>query len=483
MNSFFYFSKLFLLYTILFFAPNIYSQNKCATLFIDQSKLLNSTDSIKDILSSMRRGSGAIIKVNPTSIDIYSISEGQEFYVMPTVFKRFASIIKKLKTPIKIKVVQIVKKSKKKTWGKNWDTIYVQSPETGIVGIELWQLSGYAYSKLDFSYYSPFEKGEYVQIGYIYSLKNIYKVVDQPDTTVSFEGSSALYIGKFVGIYDANNYVIEVKSMHHHVMAQIIVPKKQTFGLTNGTALKFENAVQGLLKMNIPFKPYERVRYRANNGKIYLGSFLRTNGIDIKLINDAGQFIYASPESVSKYLGGEPYTASYNADWIIAIFRTQDPLVKKLLDGALKLSSMKDFIEQTPENRILILMKYLKTNLTWTKGAISCENAGLSDFNEIIASGAGVCRHLSPLLATILSELGYTPRVTKYKALGDQEGHAWLEVDIKLDDGNIKTFVVDPSNGDYIKDFGQVIKIGRKNRNSSEFKFYMQSNREYLLAD
>ncbi len=110
------------------------------------------------------------------------------------------------------------------------------------------------------------------------------------------------------------------------------------------------------------------------------------------------------------------------------------------------LSSHPDFLLMAPRDKILTLLKYTQRNVPWTKAAQSAENAGLSTFSDIVCAGAGVCRHNSNLLATTLSEAGFPTRLVRYLPEG-QDGHAWMEVDMRMLDGSVQTYVVDPSNG------------------------------------
>ena len=458
--------------------------NRCAELlFTTPSGKSEAVKSTQEILGQLSVNSGKKNRPNPVQVEVEALRIGQDYYVTPGAFRGYPTLVKAIKEPIQMRVVQIFEGSIRRNFKNARKVIYFESPETGRIGIESWRLLGEIYSEKEFSHYSPFESGEYVQIGADYSSSNSYKTVKNPDHTFVFSGHAAAYIGKFVRIYDENNYVIQIQSIKDNVPpTEIIVPRYLTYGLTSGTASHFRNAVRGLLTINIAFKSGELVRYRRVDGTIGLGIFIRSNKNHITLKDEADQTVYISPQSVFRYIDGDPHTATYNADWIHAHFQKPTDLVRQFLDGAGKLTSLPDFAEQSPEQKILTLMKYLKANVNWTKGALSGETAGLRDFNEILCSGAGVCRHLAPLMATMLSELGYTPRVTKYIEQG-KDGHAWLEVDVRDSYGQLKTFVVDPSNGEFVKAFSEVSAAASKNKNSSEAAWYIKPGREFLVVN
>ncbi len=83
-------------------------------------------------------------------------------------------------------------------------------------------------------------------------------------------------------------------------------------------------------------------------------------------------------------------------------------------------------------------MKYLGSNVTWTKAAM-------------------------------LSETGFLPKIVKLDGNGDGDfAHAWLEVPIRLGGGETETLIVDPSNGRYILNYNSVLAIAPIHKSSYE---------------
>jgi hypothetical protein len=474
-----------LAFFILFFNSQFVHANLSCTDILKGRSPEGAVLSTTEILGQLSANAGQRYRENPKLLNPNTLQVGQDVFVTPLALKGLPSLAKRFKDPIKMRVVQIKdydSAQTKKSWKKSRKIIYLDSQETGQIGVESWRLSDDVFSEPDFALYSSFEPGEYVQIGSDYSSKNEYKTVRGGNDTFTFSGNAAQYIGRFVRIHDEKNYVISVKSIKDNVPAtEIIVPRSSTYGLTSGTLTHFQNTVKGLLSMHVAFKYDELVRFRRSDGTIAMGTFVRVNSHYSTVKDEDGKLIYVSPQSVFRYVDGEPFTAIYNADWIQANFENPSSLVRQLLDGAGKLSSLSDFAEMSNDDKIKTLMKYLKSNVSWTKGAISAETAGLDDFNEIICSGAGVCRHLAVLMATMLSEAGFSPRVVKYIEAG-KDGHAWVEVDVRLPNGHSEIIVVDPSNGDYVANYNQVAAIAGGNKTSFEASWYTKPGREYIIV-
>lgn len=457
-------------------SPSALASNSCSRLFLDQD--LNSYQNVASttqVLSQLTKASGKKMRSNPTLIDIGNLKINQELYVSPIALGGYRNISE----PILMKIVNIVPDSTH----NGWDLFYLENPQTGILEIESSKLYKNIYSVRDYVQHSPFVEGEYVQIGSETQKETTFQRLgsDTPLTLTGYNGTST-FIGKFLRAYDEKNYLVQIKIESDVINippTDLIVPHHLTYGLASGTPRHFQNSIRSLLTTPIQFATHEPVRFRDSSGLIQLGTFIKSNGRYITVQDNNGRRIYVSPQSVFRYYGGDPYTAVYNAEWIKARFQNPSYLVRQFLDGAGKLTSLSDFSTLTPENKIIVLTKYLRSHVSVAKGASLAEYAGLNNFNEILSAGAGVCRHLSVLMSAMLSELGYKYRLTYYD--GDGIGHAWLEVDIKTSDDKIKTFVLDPTYNGYLKSYDEVLEKAAKDKQSNEANWYTNPQRKYFV--
>lgn len=79
------------------------------------------------------------------------------------------------------------------------------------------------------------------------------------------------------------------------------------------------------------------------------------------------------------------------------------------------------------------------------------------------------------------TEISPTKNVEKYLNAETEMGHVWLEVDVILENGTTKTYVVDPSNNT-ILNYDEVFQKAKGDRNSFEALWYAQKDRQYILG-
>jgi arylamine N-acetyltransferase len=109
--------------------------------------------------------------------------------------------------------------------------------------------------------------------------------------------------------------------------------------------------------------------------------------------------------------------------------------------------------------------------------------------SDVICAGAGTCRYQSTLLASVLSELGFTVRQTIYEYKNSAglitSGHRWLEVDVPDVKEGKKTLVLDVTGnaGTDIIPLSDAVAEAQKpeNRNSFSTLYYANPGRQYVL--
>ncbi len=434
-------------------------------------------------LQKLANAAGKSDRPNPKAIEVSSIQEGEDYYVAPFAFAAYAHLKKSLNEPVKMKALKVSSSFERAIWKQGKTIIYLESPETGRIAIEGERLKGNVYSVPDFGKFAPFTAGEFVEIKSSIAIKQVFRLAQHPERTIELSDVMDGYMGRFVRSFDETHYVIQFEDMDRDIMpTQILVPRNLVRGLTSGTAAHFKNAVKELLEVPIEFKTDELVRYRNTNGNISLGHFLQENGTAMTIVDLSGHHVSVPAHQVFRYIEGDPVTPQYAQKWVREYFEQPNDLILNFLDAAGKLSSLSDFSSLSAKEKLATMLKFLIANIPWSSSALRAESAGLQNLNDMLCAGAGVCRHVSLLLNSIFSELGYSSRVTNFlNAEGD--GHAWLEVDVKMPDGQMKTFVVDPSNGSYVKSYAEVVALAAKNKNSNAAKWYSQPTRTYFSVN
>jgi hypothetical protein len=425
---------------------------------------------------------GKADRPNPTAVEISSIQAGEDYYVAPLAFRAYTHFKKVLQEPVKMKVLKVSSSFERAIWKGEKTVIYLESPETGLLAIEGEKLKGNIFSVPDFGKYAPFTPGEYIEIRSPSASKLVFKLAQNPAKTIELFGLSDGYLGKFVRSLDEESYVVQFEDVDRDIMpTQILVPRNLVRGLTSGTAAHFKNAVKDLLEMQIEFQAGELVRYRNAAGHISLGHFLEVKGTSTTIADEFGQSVNVPSQRVFRFMDGEPATPRYAQKWVDEYFEMPNDLVLNFLDAAGKLSSLSDFSSLSAKEKLTTMLKFLSSNMPWTSSALRAENAGLQNLNDMLCAGVGVCRHVSLLLNSIFAELGYSSRVANFFN-AEGVGHAWLEVDVKMSNGQLKTFVVDPSNGLYVKSYAEVAALAAKNKNSNAARWYSQPTRTFFLV-
>lgn len=459
------------------------SPKSCAELYstnsVSSGKLLTTVAALSEI-NSVRQSR---YRDHPDHVDPYFLEIGQTFFITAKALKDTPNLQRKISGTAEARVIDIktaATGANSKVWKDRRRVIYLDVEGVGRVAVPALYLINNAFKVPNFEQHAPFVAGEYVQIGSNFSSELVVKVESNPDTNFRFSGTSSSYIGKFIRVYNSEHFVIEVQAVKQGVPpSNVIVPKDRVYGLKSGTLSNFKSGVKSLLTIEFDFAVNETVRFRNKEGYIEVGSVRKIGSNKIQIQTKVG-LVTIFKRDVFKYVEGEPHTPVYNADWIQAEFGKPKGSLRMFLSGAAKISSLQDYQQMLPSEKIATLMKYLKSNIEWTKGALEAENAGLGNFKKIICSGAGVCRHLAVLMSVILSEAGFSTKVVMYYEEG-KNGHAWLEVDVVNSRTNT-TFVVDPTNGHFIQPYWQVRKTAVQNPSSNEAKWYVREGREFLLS-
>jgi hypothetical protein len=469
-----------------------------STAFVEWSPANNSTPGeeapYRPRLSSVRRTLAAASKYNgrhrrhPDAVDVYQLKAGDRVIVPPHILNSDLHGREEASEPMEMSVVD--RPEGRGEFGYSSDASFIlENPRRGLVSFLATKLDGNAYSRLDFAKHAPFEAREYVQIGKEGDPQLLLKHVDAP-TTMTLDKRSLPYIGRFVGMEDGANYVVEIKGAGG-VDANVRVPKEQVYALPAGTVKAARQSMHRLPVIQLSFQPGEGVRFRNKWGLIEMGAVIALRDGVMKIMTMAGE-ISISPKNVFKPSGPKiPVTPHYKAYWTEGQWKSPagpTGLFAEFLNGGAALTSHPDFAQAAPAEKIEVLMRYVWHNIPWTAAAKQAEDAGLRAFEDLLCAGAGVCKHNSTLLATILSEAGYFTRLVSYVPPGkegetERRGHAWLEVDMPSDQGEVETYVVDPSGvSGFIKPIREVEKIAQTNPDSNANKWYMQPGREYVFS-
>lgn len=495
--SFFYFP--FLLCSYILVTHTAHAAKRCADLAgpnqVSQAYLLlaASLPTTNEVISDLRKSGGQGYRSNPALLDVELLQKGQEVFVVPEVFREFPRIAKKVFGPVKMVVVDIFETTRNRSFMQtdrfkkfgSWKVFYLESPLTGRVGILEHRLARGVYSRRDYSLQSPFVSDEWVQFGYEFREINEFEIANSFGDKANFSGNALVYLGRFVRALDADNLIVKVigqNKKNKWVQVEIIAPRGQVKGLISGTPARFKERLKALLHLPLEFGQNDLIRYRAADGLIRLGFFVRKFKRYSVIRDAAGSVQNVRNESVFRYVEGDPFTPVFSEGWIQAKFNMPKPFLGNLLDGAGKLTSLSDYAKMSSTERIRTITEYLRANVSWMIGAKMAEAAGLIDFDRIVSVGAGVCRHLAVLLATMLAEAGFSPRLVIFQEDGNKNGHAWLEVDIQEKERSV-TYVVDPSNmnSNYVVPFSDVSKAAIANKGSIEATMYIQPGRKYFI--
>lgn len=386
--------------------------------------------------------------------------------MLPVAFANNIHLSQKIREPIQMKVVEI--KSTKE--GRRF---HLENAETGVVQFTFKDLYENIFASKEAILRSTYVFGEYVQVGNRNKESRDYLSVAGEKITLG-----DAYIGIFMAVQDSNNYVVRLKDKNG-VLVDIVAPKRDVYDLTMGTSARFDLTVSNFSNLQVQFKQNEAVRYRNSDGMISYGRFIKKDEGFVIIKNQNGIFERISQESVFRSIENAR-TTTYKAPWMLELEKPSDSL-KKFLDGAGKLTSLPDFTRMSSEQKVISLMKYLRVFIRWSKGGMQAEDAGLTNFNKLLCTGAGVCRHLAPLLAATLNESGI-PAVVVMRMETETKGHAWVEVVLPGKDGKQTYYIADPSNenGTYFKSISEVTRIASENKESFEYRFHAHPNKVYL---
>lgn len=352
-------------------------------------------------------------------------------------------------------------------------------------------LWGNLYRHKNFKKRSAYLPGEYVQLGRylpsdppkkdleLFSLKT-RKIETIPKDLLPV-------VVKFVRVVDNGIYAIEVPHMARDYRI-FIVDADDIDKLTVGHGKILKGIFKPVNDVQIQFYIGEKVRFRNDKNLMKEGVILAERQNEF-LIQQFDLQTWIKKEHVFKSWG---INSALSAKITVPnFFSAMDSInivepsnfYLDTLNAAAKFSSHPSFLKSSFVDQLMMLVSFQQVFLPWIKAGNTVERMGLANFSEVLCSGAGVCRHNTPMMAAILSEAGVKFRI-QFRIMNDAEmaiiksetaGHTWLEVDSP--DG--KTFVVDPS-GVSVKSLAAVLEDARKDPTSSDALWWGHPDRKEL---
>lgn len=294
--------------------------------------------------------------------------------------------------------------------------------------------------------------------------------LDYPDKKADFTNIQH-FVATFIKPYDKSNSVISIKLNeipHFFIAPNSLLNKSKTINDASKIVSR---------RINLSFTIGEHIRYRDADGLMYKGiitsqspQFIKvSNGYKKRIIPQQNVFKSTSLDNVS--------TPLYKSDLLYTRLERPSGKLLQLLNSVAKITSTKQFLSLSHQDRFTYLLLYLNKNIKYHDAAIFTEQVGYNTLNKVLCSKVGVCRHLSVILGKMLQETGYDVKFTFLKASEGREGHAWLEVKTPENE----TIIVDPSDPEfYVKKFDDALEEAQRNSNNFESFYYTNPNREFI---
>ena len=284
-------------------------------------------------------------------------------------------------------------------------------------------------------------------------------------------------LGRYSGEGDGDSARVEVYTKFGWVEVQ--VPRDALTPLPVGHAASFRHGLGEMKLPKLSFAPGERVRYRdERSGLMKTGVFLGMESGKYVLQDSGGEKLLIPMRLVYRWTGGEerPFTPRFRIDRSRTLWPefevARGTLLELFLDKAALLSSHPEFLSSGTEGRFQLLMRLVRMLVPPDlELGESIEPAGLHTFDDILAAGVGVCRHLSTLLAAALIEAGYRVRLMTLIPRGSHLGHAWLEVE----EGG-ETYVLDPTYG-FIGTLARVRELALQGADTLAARWFLREER------
>ena len=441
---------------------------------------------LKKILEAIGTSQAAITRTHPDALDINSLKVGEEIAIAPEAFAGKAGG-NEIQSPIFGTIKEILPIEFSSAEGKVSTTLVTVKQQNGdSISIEQEHLRGNIYSDKNYLMHSPFKEGEYVRIGNEGRSTRV-SVASRSEKTYETQTE---FPAKFLKVVDPGHYLVEKQINHTGKVAQFKVPKESVGGTTTGSLARVLDATKPTHEIQLDFLPNERVRYRTSNGQMQVGHLSSRgllNGI-AEVDNETTHTRSIIPQSKLFKLPPDahnPGTKYFKMMDVTQMNRPEEAVVT-MFDGAARITSHPDYAASTAQEKLQILTRYVERFVPWSAAGKVAEKHGLANYNQLICSGVGVCRHNTVILATILEESGYPVRFVHHH-ISKKIGHAWLEADMKLADGTTQTYVVDPSHrlgtDIFVKSLTDVKKDAHENPLSSSAVYYTQTNRHFLYPD
>jgi hypothetical protein len=346
----------------------------------------------------------------------------------------------------------------------------LDSPETGSFWVPHFVLVRHLLNDGPFKRSTLFAPDEQVMVGAESEEPREFQTFDGKGT-IRIPGKMLPLAGRFKGL-DANDepvVEVQIRSLSGGLPLTLIkVSPEDVQGSVTGTENKLSWQIRRLFHIRPSIEPGEAVRYRGEDGVMRPATFIRLLGNNQTVeIRTAGHRTKRLPRNqVFKMLGSEkPRTPYYSFSYVGANFEPpREGILREFLDGAALIVSHPDFWEISPRARVDYLTRYVELLIPWTKAGRQAEAAGLKTYGDITASGIGVCRHSSTLLAVILAEAGVAARIMEFTPPG-KGAHQWVEADLRLGDGSVETWVLDAAPGDEIS--ARVLRLSSAERSAS----------------
>lgn len=378
------------------------------------------------------------------------------------------------------------------------DTIDLYNPQYGTIHFDQSNISdlyGNLYQIKNFRNRTAFLPGEYIQLGWpgIEEFKKDIKLTHvDPRKNLYFGKNILPFVAKFIRALKSNEYEIELPQLNKDRRPERFrVSRADVYKLNIGHGKNLKAALDPLNKITKSFAIEENVRFRDKHGFMQSGQIM-AEGQKEFLVRNAKSQSWVSEKSIFKtWTTGEVSSISIDtSDYYYGHtpeLHLENPsgFLAEVLNGAANLASHPQFLNSPMIDQLKILVRFEQTLLPWGIAGDKVELAGLSNYSQILCSGAGVCRHNTPIMAAILSEAGLKVRIY-YRFISKEEiaesrldilygAHTWLEAE----NSSGEIFVIDPSSGT-VKTQTEVQKAAEQNHKSSDAIWWNSPKRKEL---
>jgi len=283
------------------------------------------------------------------------------------------------------------------------------------------------------------------------------------------------YLGKFVTQNDPDHsIIIRLGQGTNGYLDDAIVPNTQITPLVSGSRERALQRLKVFEDVQLSFTKGEVVRFRDAHGEMQTGKFAGKGWKTFKLDTNRGRISLARDQI---FKNSPP---SYSARPTLLgpgglVPSRPSGILKDALDGNARLTSLPSYQALDDVQKVKVIMEYNQKILPYVAGSSKAEN-GVSNLNTIddfICAGAGVCRHKSPVLTSMLRESGFEA-ATMSLTHSDGTGHVWVEVQLPVD-GKLQTFVADPNTAEgsiYLKPLEEVRKLAIEDPASNEARYH-----------